>query len=124
MFPNTITGNDRPFGCPAIYTGTNSQCYFVHWHLNNARHNNAHPLTGMPCLTIIASYNFLIDETLVEPSQMSDSERISGWTSNDSDKCDINSVFHPRTTNRQKRKYQTMSVFPVADICFSMGLMK
>ena len=34
--------NDRPFGCPIIYTDTNSQYYFVHKHLNNASHNNVH----------------------------------------------------------------------------------
>ena len=45
-----ITSNDRPFGCPI-----NSQCYFVHRHLNNAWHNNAHTLMGTPCLTITAS---------------------------------------------------------------------
>ena len=27
---NTITRNDRTFGCPIICTYTNSQCYIVH----------------------------------------------------------------------------------------------
>ena len=43
-----ITRNDRPFGCPIIYTDTNSQCYLVHGHLNNAWHIIAHSLIGMP----------------------------------------------------------------------------
>ena len=49
-----ITSNDRLFGCPIIYTDMNSQYYFAHSDPNNAWHNNAHPLTGTPCLTIIA----------------------------------------------------------------------
>ena len=28
-----ISSNNRPFGCPIIYTDIYSQCYFVHWHL-------------------------------------------------------------------------------------------
>ena len=36
-----ITSNDRPLGCPIIYNDTNSQCYFAHWHCNNAWQNNA-----------------------------------------------------------------------------------
>ena len=28
-----IINNDRPFGCPIIYTDIISQYYFVHWHL-------------------------------------------------------------------------------------------
>ena len=35
----SITTNDRPFGCPIIYTEIYSQCYFVHWH--NASYNQA-----------------------------------------------------------------------------------
>ena len=31
-----ITRNDHSFSCPIIYTDTNSQCCFVHIHLNNA----------------------------------------------------------------------------------------
>ena len=46
---------DRPFNCQVIHTDTNSLCYFIHRHPNNAWHNNAHSLTGMPYLTIIAS---------------------------------------------------------------------
>ena len=43
------------FGCPIIYTDTNSQYYCVHRHLNNALHNNAHFLIRTPSLTRIAS---------------------------------------------------------------------
>ena len=28
-----ITSNDRPFGCPISCIDIYSQCYFVHWHL-------------------------------------------------------------------------------------------
>ena len=47
-----ITNNDRPFGCLIIYTDKNSQCYFVHRHINNVWLKNAHSLMGKPCLTI------------------------------------------------------------------------
>ena len=50
-----ITNNDRPYGCPIIYTDTNSQGYFVHRYLNNAWHKKAHSIIWTPCLTIIAS---------------------------------------------------------------------
>ena len=33
----------------------NSQCYFVHRHLNNVWHNNGHIVMGTPCFTIIAN---------------------------------------------------------------------
>ena len=52
---NGITSNDSPFGCPIIYTDTNSQRYFVHRHPNNAWHNNVHSVIVMPCLTKITS---------------------------------------------------------------------
>ena len=44
-----------PFGCEIIFTNANSQCYFVHKHINNVWYNSAHSLMGTPCLTIIAS---------------------------------------------------------------------
>ena len=50
---------DRPFDCPIIYTNTNSQCHFVHGHLNNAWHKKAHFWIGKPCLMIIASKYFM-----------------------------------------------------------------
>ena len=50
-----IASNDCPFGCPIIYTGMNSQCYFVYRHLNNARPTNAHSLMWTSALAIIAS---------------------------------------------------------------------
>ena len=28
-----ITSNNRPFGCPIIYTGIYSQWYFIHWNI-------------------------------------------------------------------------------------------
>ena len=31
-----ISSNDRSFGCPIVYTDSNSQCYLVYRHLNNA----------------------------------------------------------------------------------------
>ena len=54
---NDIASNDRPFGCPIIYTDINSQCFFVfvRRHLSNAWHNNIHSQTGTTCLTIITS---------------------------------------------------------------------
>ena len=51
---------DRPFGCPVIYTNTNSQCHFIHGHLNNAWHKNAHSRIGKPCLMIISSMIVMI----------------------------------------------------------------
>ena len=30
--PESITSNNRSFGCPIICTDIYSQCYFVHWH--------------------------------------------------------------------------------------------
>ena len=50
-----ITSNDRPFGCPIICTDTNSQCYFVNKHLNNAWYIKGHWPTGRPYLATIAS---------------------------------------------------------------------
>ena len=52
---STLLAMIAPFSCPTIYSDTNSQCYFVPRHLNNAWHNNTHLLAGTPCLTIIAS---------------------------------------------------------------------
>ena len=43
-----VTSDDHPFGCPIIYTDMNSQCFFVHRHLNNAWHNRAHSLMESP----------------------------------------------------------------------------
>ena len=34
------------FGCPVICTDINSQCYFIHKHLNYARNNKDHWQTG------------------------------------------------------------------------------
>ena len=49
-YRNTVsTSSDCPFGCPIIFTDSNSKCYFVH------RHHNAHSPMGTPCLKIIAS---------------------------------------------------------------------
>ena len=50
-----ITSNDRSFSCPIICTDAYSQCYFVHRHLNNAYHKQAHSLIWMQYLAIIAS---------------------------------------------------------------------
>ena len=49
LIPTCIASNDYPFSGPIIYTGINSQCYFVRRQLNNAWHNNTHSLIGMPC---------------------------------------------------------------------------
>ena len=55
QLPGPITGNDRSFGCPIIFTDTNSQLYFVHQHLNHAWYNKGHWLTGRPYLAMIVS---------------------------------------------------------------------
>ena len=71
---NGITSNDSPFGCPIIYTDTNSQRYFVHRHPNNAWHNNVHSVIVMPCLTKITSNRIfcikIISSNAKEFSQM------------------------------------------------------
>ena len=51
---SNITSNDRPFGCPII-TELCSQCYFVHWHLQQCLIHQAHWLLGTPYLSIIVS---------------------------------------------------------------------
>ena len=58
-----VTSNDSPFHCPIVYTHMNSQCYFVHRHLNDTLHNIAHSLMERPCLTIIASNVFACNLT-------------------------------------------------------------
>ena len=56
----------------AIGTDTNSQCYTVHKHLNNAWHNKGHWLTGWSILAIIASnaMGFFFLEILAHPRRM------------------------------------------------------
>ena len=51
----SITRNHRTFGCPVIPTVTNSQYYFLHYHLNNAWYKRGHWLTVGPYLSMIAS---------------------------------------------------------------------
>ena len=50
-----ITSNDHLFYCPIICADIYSQCYFVHWHPNNAWHNQAHWPIRTPHLSTIAS---------------------------------------------------------------------
>ena len=47
-----ITSNDCPFGCSIICTDIYSQCYFVHWHLQQCL---IQLIIMMPYLSIIAS---------------------------------------------------------------------
>ena len=49
------TSNDRPFGCPVIYTDIYSQNYFVHWHLQQFLIRSSLLLIGTPYFSIIAS---------------------------------------------------------------------
>ena len=54
-YSHPFTSNDLPFGCPITYTNTNSQCYFVRWHLSNVCYIKTHSAMRIPRLTMIAS---------------------------------------------------------------------
>ena len=52
----SITSNDHPFDCPIIYIDTYSQCYYVHWYLQQCLIQSR--LIGMPYLPVLLVMNY------------------------------------------------------------------